>query len=217
MYKRVLDCAHAGALAAGAELADVRVVSAVHQRHANRALAEILQRNIELAGMPAWTEEEQAFARALQKELGREEKGMPAEAGKLKGPDETFTGGGSSDVGEVTLVAPTATLNFPGQVPGIIGHHWSSVACNFGSTAWKGLNAGAKVMAAAALDLLTRPAELAKVRAEFEADRAKKPYKSFLPDDARPPTDLNEDLMKKWRKLMEAHYLEQGAAGETTR
>ncbi|OGD28758.1 MAG: hypothetical protein A2Y56_15955 [Candidatus Aminicenantes bacterium RBG_13_63_10] len=209
MYKRVLDCAKAGAQAAGVELAEVRVVSAVHQRQANKALAEMLQRNIELVGMPSWTEEEQAFARALQKELGREEKGMPERVGELKAPEETFIGGGSSDVAEVTLVAPTATLNFPGQVPGGIGHHWSSVASNFGSTAWKGLNAGAKVMAAAALDLLTRPKELKKARDEFEAARAAKPYKPFLPADAKPPTGLNEELMKKWRKLMEEHYLEK--------
>ncbi len=57
--------------------------------------------------------------------------------------------------GEVSLIAPTATLNFPGGVPGAIGHHWSTVAGNYGTAAWKGLNAGAKVMAATALDLLT--------------------------------------------------------------
>jgi len=213
MYQRVVDCAKAGALAAGAELAEVRVLSAVHQRQANKALAELLQRNIELVGMPAWTEEEQAFARELQKELGKKEKGMPDKVGELKAPNETFIGGGSSDVAEVTLVAPTATLLFPGQVPGAIGHHWSSVASNFGSTAWKGLNAGAKVMAAAALDLLTRPKELEKVRKEFEAARAAKPFRSFLPEDSRPPTDLNKELMDKWRPFMEKFFLDHGTGG----
>jgi len=203
MYDRVLDCAKAGALASGTELAGVRVLSAVHQRHANKCLAELIQKNIDLAGMPAWTEEENAFAKALQKELGKEEKGMPVEVGKLKAPGEVFVGGGSSDVGEVTLVAPTATLSFPGQVPGAIGHHWSTVAATFGSTAWKGLNAGAKVIAATALDLLTDPGPLKKVRDEFEATSRQHPYKSFLPAEAQPPIDLNQDLMKKWRSLME--------------
>ncbi|MBM3296721.1 MAG: amidohydrolase [Candidatus Aminicenantes bacterium] len=214
MYRRVHDCAKAGALAAGAELAEVRVLSAVHQRRASKALAEVLQRNIELVGMPAWTEEEHAFARALQKELGREEKGLPDRYGELKPPGETFVGGGSSDVAEVTLVAPTATLNFPGQVPGAVGHHWSSVSSNFGSTAWKGLSSGAKVMAAAALDLLTRPKDLKAVRDEFEAARAANPYRSFLPEDARPPLDLNEELMKKWRVLMEKDYPDEGLRKE---
>jgi aminobenzoyl-glutamate utilization protein B len=203
MYQRVLNCAKAGALATGTELADVRILSAVHQRHANKAAAELFQKNIELVGMPEWTEEEHAFAKALQKELGHEEEGMPTEVGKLRDSGECFVGGGSSDVGEVTLIAPTATILFPGQVPGAIGHHWSSVACNYGSTAWKGLNAGAKAMAASAIDLLTKPQELKKLRDEFEAYSVEHPYKSFLPEDATPPLDLNKELMEKWRRIIE--------------
>lgn len=203
MYQRVLNCAKAGALASGTELSDVRFLAAVHQRHANKAAAELFQKNIELVGMPEWTEEEQVFAKALQKELGQEERGMPAEVGKLRDRSGFFVGGGSSDVGDVTLIAPTATIRFPGQVPGAIGHHWSSVACNYGSTAWKGLNAGAKAMAASAIDLLTKSEELKKLRDEFEAYSAKHPYKSFLPEDAQPPLDLNQELMEKWRRLIE--------------
>ena len=207
MFDRVVNCAKAGALATGTELESIRYIGAVHQRHANKAAAELYQKNIELVGMPEWTEEEHAFAKALQKELGKPEDGMPTKIGKLRGPRDVFVGGGSSDVGDVTLIAPTASIRFPGQVPGSISHHWSSVACNYGSTAWKGLNAGAKVMAASAVDLLTKPKELKKLRDEFEAYSKDHPYKPFLPDDAQPPLDLNEELMKKWRSLMEKTYL----------
>ncbi|MFC1729630.1 amidohydrolase [candidate division KSB1 bacterium] len=168
MYERVINCANAAALATGTELTQIRCLTAVHQRHANKAAAELFQKNIELVGMPEWTEEEHTFARALQRELGREERGMPDEVGRLREPSGVQTGGGSSDVGDVTLIAPTATIRFPGQVPGSTSHHWSSVACNFGSTAWKGLNAGAKAMAASTVDLLTKPEELKKLRDEFE-------------------------------------------------
>jgi len=207
MYKKVINCAKAGALATGTELS-MRVMGAVHQRYANKALAELFQENIELIGMPEWTEDEHDFAKALQKELGRPERGMPARVGELRAPRDVFVGGGSSDVGDVSMVAPLATILFPGQVPGAIGHHWSSVASNFGSTAWKGLNAGSKAMAASAIDLLTQPKELKKIREEFEAQAKMHPYKPFLPEDANPPLDLNEELMKKWRHLMEKFYIE---------
>jgi aminobenzoyl-glutamate utilization protein B len=205
MFERVVNCAKAGALATGTELEPVRIISAVHQSHSSKAAAEVFQKNIELVGMPSWTDEEQTFAKALQKELKAEEKGMPSQVEKLKGPGEIFVGGGSTDVGDVTLIVPTATIGFPGGVPGTIGHHWSAVACYNGSTAWKGLNAGAKAIAASAIDLLTRPEEIKKLRAEFEEMVKKAPYKPFLPADAQPPTDLNERLMRKWRPLIDPH------------
>ena len=211
LYQRVLDCAKAGALATGTELAEARVISAVHQRQANKALAELIQQNAGLVGMPSWSAEEEAFAKALQKELKAPEVGMPKKVGVIDRPPEVFIGGGSSDVGEVTLVAPTATLEFPGQVPGVIGHHWSEVACNFGSTAWKGLNVGAKVMAAAVLDLLTDPAALKRVKDEFGAYSQLHPYKPFLPAGSQPPLDLNLELMKKWLPRMEPFYLDRDA------
>jgi aminobenzoyl-glutamate utilization protein B len=80
-------------------------------------------------------------------------------------------------------------------------------SCNFGSTAWKGLNAGAKAMAASAIDLMTLPEELKKLRDEFDAYAKDHPYKSFLPADATPPLDLNKELMEKYRPKMEPTYL----------
>lgn len=207
-YQRVLECAKGAALASGTTLDSARILTAIHQRHSNRKMAETLQRNIELVGMPSWTEEEQTFAKSLQKELGAKETGFPVKFNALKEPSAQQTGGGSSDVGEVTLIAPTATLNFPGNVPGAIGHHWSTVTSGYGSAAWKGLNAGAKVMAATALDLITRPKLLEEIKTEFAEYSKEHPYKSFLPEGAKPPLDLNRELMEKYRGQM-SEALEQ--------
>lgn len=203
MYERVVNCAKGAALASGTELTEIKVLAAVHQSHENKALAKIMDANIQEIGMPKWTEEEHEFAKTLQKKLEKDEKGMPEEVGKLSEPNKKFTGGGSSDHGDVTLIAPTATIRFPGVVPGAIGHHWSTVTCNYGSLAWKGLNAGAKAMAATAIDLLTKPKELQKVKDEFTEYSKEHPYKAFLPDDAVPPLDINEELMNKYRPLLE--------------
>lgn len=213
MYERVVNCARAAALATDTELEEIRVLTGIHQRHSNRGMAEAIQSNIRLIGMPEWTEEEQEFARALQKELGdgekddgeqdEEEKGFPEEVSSLKKPSGIQVGGGSSDVGEVTLVAPTATLRFPGGVPGMTGHHWSAVSAYYGSAAWKGLNTGARVMAATAVDLLTDKKKLESIQEEFEEYSREHPYKSLLPEDAEPPLYLNKELMDKYGPLME--------------
>lgn len=208
MYERVVNCAKGAALASGTELVEIKTIAAVHQRHANKGVAQLLQKNIELVGMPEWTEEEHEFAKALQKSLGKEEKGMPTEVSKLKEPNSTFVGGGSSDVGDITLIVPTATLRFPGAVPGGISHHWSAVAANYGSTAWKGLNAGAKVMAASAIDLLTQEDLRTEIINEFKEYSKEHPYKSFLPEGATAPVDLNKELMEKWMNHLEKFYID---------
>ena len=202
MYERVLDCAKGAAIATGTTLDSVIVLTATHQRHANKTLAETIQANIELIGIPEWSEKEHVFAKALQKELGIKETGFPAEPQKLSPPLSVQVGGGSSDVGEVTLVSPTATINFPGIVPGAISHHWSTVASTFGSAAWKGLNAGAKAISASALDLLTNPQLLEEVKKEFDTYMKDHPYKSFLPTGAQPPLEMNKQLMDKYRESM---------------
>ena len=184
MYQRVVNCAKAGALASGTELASVRVLTAIHQRHANKAAAELFQKNIELVGMPAWSDEEQAFAKALQKELGAKEEGTAGQGEPDRAAaDRRFrrrrvVGRRRRDPDRADGDHP-----FPGLVPGSIGHHWSTVAA--GNTArprGKGLNAGAKAIAASAIDLLTKPEEL-QAQDEFE-DYSKHPYKPFLPADA---------------------------------
>ncbi|MBN2294326.1 MAG: amidohydrolase [Pirellulales bacterium] len=207
-YEKVVNCAKGAALATGTELS-IRVLTAIHQSHTPKTLAELAQRNMELVGMPEWTEEERAFARALQKELGKEEKGMPTEVKKLEywDPNAEFTGGGSGDMAEVRLQTANVSIRFPGEVPGLICHHWSTTTCNYGSATHKGIIAGAKAMAATLMDILTNPEELKKVRDEFEKQAAQFPYKTYLPEGTKPPVDLNRELMEKWRPLMEPHYL----------
>lgn len=202
MYARVLDCAKGAALASGTLLDSVSILTATHQRHSNKSLAEVIQKNIELIGMPDWTVQEHQFAKSLQKELGEKETGYPLKPKGLSKPSEVQVGGGSSDVGEVTLITPTATINFPGVVPGAIGHHWSTVTSNYGRAAWKGLNAGAKAIATTAIDLLTRPKVLDEIRKEFDEYSKDHPYKSFLPEGAQPPLNLNRELMEKYRDAM---------------
>ena len=62
-------------------------------------------------------------------------------------------------------------------------------------------------MAATALDLLTDEKRLAAIKNEFAEYSKTHPYKSFLPEGAKPPLYLNKELMDKYRKaMMEVEY-----------
>jgi hypothetical protein len=57
-------------------------------------------------------------------------------------------------------------------------------------------------MAGTALDLLTSPKLLEDIRKEFAEYSKTHPYKSFLPEGAKPPLELNKELMEKFRRAM---------------
>jgi aminobenzoyl-glutamate utilization protein B len=206
IFKWVLDCARAAALMTQTTY-ELKLVGAIHQRFSNRALAELIYENIKLVGKPQYTASEEAYAKALQQEAG-----MPAVKGldyglALTNP-ETFFRASSSDVGDVTLVAPTASFRFPVRVPGSASHHWAVTSAAASSIAHKGISAGAKVTAFSAYDLLTKSEVLPRIKQEFEELAQERPYKSFLPEGAEPFLTLNSEIMEKYRAAMEPFYIE---------
>jgi aminobenzoyl-glutamate utilization protein B len=203
-FNWVLDCAKAAALMTQTTY-QVKVLTACHQAYSNKALAELIFENIQAIGKPQYTEAEEAFARAVQESIGAKVKGLDYSL-KLTDVATIPYNGGSTDVGDVTLVAPCAAVVFPTILGDFPGHHWTVVTSGISSFAHKGITAGAKAACLTAYDLLTRPELLAQVRKEFAETSQKYPYKTFLPDDAQPPLGWNAALMAKYRGEMEKFY-----------
>ena len=70
----------------------------------------------------------------------------------------------------------------------------------------KGTVAGAKVMAASVVDLLTNPDLLARAQETFSQEVGNSTYRPLLPGGQTPPIDLNAEEMAKYRDAMRAHY-----------
>jgi aminobenzoyl-glutamate utilization protein B len=79
------------------------------------------------------------------------------------------------------------------------------------SIAHKGAVIGAKVMAASILDLLTSAELRAAAKKQFDEDTKDMKYFSLLPPDAKPPLDLNREMMEKYRPEMRKFYLSKKA------
>ena len=79
---------------------------------------------------------------------------------------------GSTDVGDVSWLTPTAQFTAVTWPSGCPGHSWQNVSCGKTSIAHKGLLFAARVLAGAAADLMTQPRLLREAREEFEISAA---------------------------------------------
>ena len=104
--------------------------------------------------------------------------------------DEGESGGGSTDVGDVSHITPTAQFRATTWALGTPAHSWQAVAANgdFGRTAVPYV---AKLLAGSVFDLLTDEERLAAARAEFE--ETTEPYETPLPEGAEPPFELTKE------------------------
>jgi aminobenzoyl-glutamate utilization protein B len=203
-YDKLVKIAEGAALMTGTTY-DVKYAASAWPQLVMKSMAEVIQKNIDAVGMPKWTEEEQKFARDFQTSADRPVVGL---RNTVEALGERRQSTSSNDNGDVSWVVPAGLLNFPASVPGIEYHEWHAAVTPVSSISHKGQVAGAKVLAASIIDLLTTPEILQRARAEWEVESKRTPYFSLLPPDAKPPVDLNRAEMEKFRPEMRKFYLD---------
>jgi aminobenzoyl-glutamate utilization protein B len=184
-----------------------RVLAATWPGHFSKPLAEALHANIKRVGMPEWSEADEKLARAAQAELKVKPQGMSKEIRELRPPGTERSGAGSDDIAEVSWNLPTVVLRFPGNIPGMIAHHWSSGIAMATPIAHQGSTAGAKAQALTALDLLLSPELLAAARQYFAEQTKDIQWKSLIPEGTQPPLEVNREKMERFRgQLQKLRY-----------
>jgi aminobenzoyl-glutamate utilization protein B len=202
--------AQAAAMMTGTTLDTVMMLGSGWSGHFSRPVAEDMYANIKKVGMPVWDEKDQALAKGTQRELGARETGLlEGDRGlRINGGaiEAQRTGGGSDDVGDISWVVPTITLNYPSNIPGLPGHHWANAISMATPIAHKGVVAGAKVQAMTMLDILLQPQLLKDANEYFAVQTKDVKYKSFFSATDQPPIYLNKERMEKFRPLMQKFY-----------
>lgn len=181
-----------------------RVLAATWPQFMNRPLAEAMHANILRVGMPPWSEADQSLAKAAQRALGVDTVGLPTTVRQSLEESNQGTGGGSDDIGEVSWNVPTVRLRYPGNIPGMIGHHWSSAIAMATPIAHQGANYGSRVIALTAVDLLLRP-DLVEEAWKFHREVVTRDltWVSLIPEGTPAPTFLNADKMERYRPQLE--------------
>lgn len=202
-FDKLVNIGNGAAMMTGTTM-QMEVVASAWPQLGNRVIAEAIQANIDQVGNPKWTDDEQKFARDFQTALGLKAVGLNATPLRFGARPQSFA---SNDSGDVTWNVPTAPINFPASVPGVNYHNWQAAVTPASSIAHKGEVAGAKVLAATLIDLLSTPSLVSRAREQFQQDTKDTPYFSLLPADAKPPLELNREVMERFRPEMRKHYL----------
>jgi aminobenzoyl-glutamate utilization protein B len=202
-FEKLVNVAKGAALMTGTS-EEYQLVAAGWPQLGMKAIAEVVQSNIDKVGMPRWSDDEQRFAHELQKSMGRPEVGLKTAVTPLGSRPQGYA---SNDSGDISWTVPAGLLGFPSIVPGTTIHEWHAAITPTSTIAHKGMVSGAKVLAASILDLMTRGDVLQRARAEFDAQLKQQPYFAVLPADAKPPLDLNKATMDQYRPLMRKYYL----------
>ena len=184
IFDRIVKAAEGAALGTGTKM-EYEIVNGVYELLPNVRLQQIVHKNLEAVGGVTYTPEEMAFATEISKTLGPDP--LQAEIAREVQPFKTEGRAyGSTDVGDVSFVVPTAGIRIATWVPGTPAHSWQAVAAGGTNIGLKGMMVAAKTLAATAIDLYSNPRALEEARTEFEERRgADFTYVPLLGD--RPP------------------------------
>jgi len=207
IYSWVVDIARGAALMTQTRL-EVEFLEGIYNLIPNRALAELVVKNMREVGLPQYSEEDLRFAREIAKTIPLEAKisqlrksgrpGWEKLVDKLiddEVPDPWGEGEvmhGSTDVADVSWQAPTLEFSTAAWVLGTPGHSWQAVAQSASGIGHEALIFASKVLASSVVDLLTRSELLERAKEEHRRRLAGRAYRSPLPPGHKPPLDAWE-------------------------
>lgn len=193
LLERVHNIARGACLMTGTEVS-IRQVDGTASTLSNTVLEKLIHKNLEAAPLPVYSPDQLAFAEAIHGTYDCRD--LPGTAPKFdwrvkKQVQEWTNDGqkavndfvmpyvpsdymsaGSTDVGDVSWLTPTAQFNaatWPSNCP---GHSWQMVSTGKTGFAHEAMLYAGCVLAMTAYDLMTDPAILVEARAEFDVTAA---------------------------------------------
>ena len=194
LWKRVQDVATGAAMGTGTRV-EWELTGGVYSLLNNNAINEVLQNNLNLVGGVKYTEEEKAFAQKIQTTFLNAEIPKIENAEKVLQPAEVVemmkkqTGGGSTDVADVSWVVPTSGISAATWVPGTPAHSWQAVAAGGMTIGKKGMLVAAKTLTLSAIDLMTKQDVVEKAKQELNTAQGKGFKYETLVGSRKPPLD----------------------------
>lgn len=180
MLARIRRMAAGAAMAADVESV-VNVRGGDWNMLVNMTGERLLHSNLQWLGPVSFTEEEQKFAREIQRATGVPEKGLNTRVEPFE-PNPGPAEGGSTDVGDISWNIPTINLGVATAAIGAPWHGWPVVACGGMSVGHKGMIYASKALAATMIDLFKSPQRVAEITSEFKQDTKETKWRAYIPE-----------------------------------
>jgi aminobenzoyl-glutamate utilization protein B len=185
LYPRLLKCAQAGALATETKLEE-RYLGGTMELLPNNRLSDVALANLREFNHLKYDNQQREFAQRIQQTLT---KPLPLDIISEVFDTSGEVGKGSTDVGDVSWVIPTAGFTTACFVPGTTSHSWQAVAASGMSIGKQGMQLAAQTMAASVWDLMTQPEILVEAKQEHARRREGRKYEPLLLPEQKPPLD----------------------------
>jgi aminobenzoyl-glutamate utilization protein B len=185
LYPRLLKCAQAGALATETKLEEL-YLGGTMELLPNDCLADVALKNLRQLNDLKYDEQQTAFAQRISETLLKQQ---PLDSIGTVTDSSGEVGKGSTDVGDVSWVIPTAGFTTACFVPGTPSHSWQAVAAGGTSIGKQGMQLAARTMAATVWDVMRQPETLATAKAEHLKKLAGRKYEPLLLPGQKAPLD----------------------------
>ena len=191
-FERIVKCAEGAALGSDVRM-DYEVIHGLYNLLPNEKLARLMYKNLKIVGGVHYDEEETGFAERIAMNLAGKNNPPISSAKDIKDFEIIEKGrGGSTDVGDVSWVVPTAGLSTATWVPGTSAHTWQAVAAGGMTIGKKGAINAAKTLALTGIDLFNNPSICEEAKMELDRRRGNDFYYAPLLGDREPPLDYRK-------------------------
>lgn len=185
-FARIVKAAEGAALGTETRM-EYEVIHGLYNLVPNEVMSRVVYDNLVRVGGVTYTAYETTYANELRESLSGK---LPPLSNATTVQEYDFLkGGGSTDVGDVSWVVPTAGPRVATWVPGVPAHSWQAVSCGGTSIGTKGMLVAAKTLALSAYDLFTQPETLSAARSELNERVGEDFQYEALLGDRLPPLD----------------------------
>ena len=189
IFDRLVKASEGAALGTGTRV-DHEIIHGSYPLLPNETLARAMDRNLRRVGGVDYAPGDRVFAERIR--AGLPPDAPPLESARTIQPFAGKDRRGSTDVGDVSWVVPTAGLRTATWVPGTPGHSWQAIAAGATGIGTKGMLVAAKTLALTALDLFRDPKLLEDARTEHGRRAGAGFVYRPLVGDRPPPLDYRD-------------------------